>query len=114
MARDVAIVVLDVLDSRAHSELRGAGTRVGHLLVRNIEGADLDAVVLRHVKSQRAPATTRLDDALSGAQADLATDVIHLGGLRLIQRGRWGRVVGAGIRHGLAEPERVELVADVV
>ena len=68
----------------------------------------------RHVQRQRAPAAPGFDDPLAAIQADLAADVIHFRDLRLVERRRRRRKVSTGVRHRLAEPQRVELVADVV
>ena len=114
VARDVAIVVLDELDLVRQALLLGALLRVRDLLARDVERAHLHAVVTRHVQRQRTPAATRLDDALAAVQANLAADVIHLGDLRLVERRRRRRKVRARVRHRRAEPERIELVADVV
>ena len=60
---------------------------------------------------QPQPASTT---RLAGAQAQLAAHVVHFRDLRLVERRLGRRVVGAGVRHRAAEPQRVELVADVV
>ena len=60
---------------------------------------------------QPQPASTTRSPRL---QPQLAADVIHLRDLRLVERRVGRREVRAGVGHRLAEPQRVELVADVV
>jgi hypothetical protein len=66
------------------------------------------------MQCQRAPTASGLDDALAGAQRDLAADVVHLGDLRVFERRLGGGKVCAGVQHALVEPQAVELVAEVV
>src|SRR6202050_5319144 len=113
-AVDVAIVVQHVLDTPGEPLALRPLARPGDLLLRDVEGAYPHAVFARHVQRQRAPAAAGFDDGLAGFQLQLAAHVVHLGDLGLIERGSRRRVVRAGIGHGAAEPQRVELVADVV
>src|SRR5689334_17141779 len=69
---------------------------------------------MRHVDSETSPATARLDDALARLQPHLAADVVHFRYLRFIERSSGCRVVGARVRHGPAQPQRIKLVAYVV
>ncbi len=111
---DVPIVLFDVFDLRSHAFAHGALARVQHLLVRNIEGTHFHTVVLRHVQGETAPAEARFDNGLTGAQLQLAAHVIELGDLRFVERGVRGGVIRARVGHRAAEPERIELVANVV
>ena len=74
----------------------------------------LHAVLTRHVQRE-APQPQRLDYALPGAQPQLAADMIHLGALRRLERHAGLGKIRAGVLHRFAvEPQRVELVAEVV
>src|SRR6185312_62302 len=111
---DVPVIVLDVLDPIGEPLGRGALAREAHLLVRDVERAHFHPVVPRHMQGERAPPEPRLDDRLTRLQAELAADVVHLGSLRLIERRRLLWVIRTRISHRASEPERIELVADVV
>src|SRR6185437_11462440 len=89
---DVPVVVFDVLDPVGEALARGALSREAYLLARDVEGTYFHAVMLRHVKRERAPPEARLDDRLTGFEAKLAADVVHLRGLRLIERRGLGRI----------------------
>ena len=88
--------------------------RVGDLFLRDVEGADLDAVLARHVQREGAPSAAGFDDLLAGPEHQLAADVVELRALRLLQRGVRRVVVRAGVDHLLVEPQAVEVVAQVV
>ena len=111
---DVAVVVLDELDDVIEPLRLRPLTRERNLLAGNVERPHMHAVATRHVQRETAPAASCLHDALPGSQTQLAADMIHLGVLRFIETDLRGREIGACIRHRLAEPERIELVAQVV
>src|SRR6185369_16353119 len=77
-AGDVAVVILDELDPIGQAFASRLLAAVGDLFMGDVEGADAHPVLARHVERQRSPAATRLDDALTRTQCDLAADVIHL------------------------------------
>ena len=113
-ALDVAVVVLHELHRPAHALARRALARVCDLLLRDVEGADPDAVLARHVQGEGAPSTTGFDDLLTRLEHQLAADVVELRALRLLQ-GRLRRVVvRTGVDHLLVEPQAVEVVAQIV
>src|SRR6516164_1508957 len=114
LSADVAVVILDVLDLPCESLACRPLPRPHDLLMRDVEGAHPHAVAARHVHGEHAPAAPGLDYAFAGPQAQLATNVVHLRQLRLIERGLRHRVVRTGIGHGGTEPQLVERVADVV
>ena len=66
------------------------------------------------MQRQAAPAAAGFHHALAGREPQLAADVIHFGDLGLLEAGLGGRVIGAGISHGLAQPQRIELIAEIV
>src|SRR5215831_14720230 len=111
---DVAVIVLDVLETIGEALACRPLACPANLLVRDVEGAHAYAVMARHVHRQHPPATSGLDHALAGPEAKLAAHVVHLRDLRLIERGGRLGVVRTGVRHGRAEPQLVERVADVV
>jgi hypothetical protein len=47
-------------------------------------------------------------------QLQLAAHVVHLGDLCLLQRRGEVRIVGAGVGHGVAQPQRIEVIAQIV
>ncbi|CAM5562690.1 hypothetical protein STENM36S_01533 [Streptomyces tendae] len=64
-----------------------------------------------------APAAADVEEALTGAQVQLAADEFELVALGVLQGaalGRRGGPIGAGVDHGGAEDEFVEVVAHVV
>ena len=113
-AFDVAIIVVDELHHGVHSLSRRTFAGVRDLLARDVEGSDPDAEFARHVQGQGAPPAAGLDDPLTRPEHQLAADVVHLGPLRLLQRGLGRVVVRAGVDHLLVEPQPVEVVAQVV
>src|SRR5829696_6117760 len=96
-------------------------TRLLHLLARELslvlgqrDPYRFDAVALRRVDDEAAPAAADVENALAGAQFELCTDELPLG---VLGRGEALRAAGedrAGVGHRLIEEEREELVADVV
>ena len=68
-SRDVPVVVLDEFDAALQAAAPGRLSRVADLLLRQVERAHHDAVVLGHVQCERAPAAAHLDDGLAGPQA---------------------------------------------
>ena len=66
------------------------------------------------MNDERAPTATDVEEVFSCRQAKLATDVVELCRLRRVERLVAALEVGAGVHHLLTEPERVEVVADVV
>jgi hypothetical protein len=111
--RDGTVVVfdeLDVGDALACSAFPGKE----NLLVRDVERADRDAVVARHVQRQRAPSASRFDHGLARRETQFPADEIELGDLRFLERGIGAREIRARVDHVAVEPARVEVVAEVV
>jgi hypothetical protein len=63
---------------------------------------------------ERAPAASDVEESLARMEAQLPADEIELGLLRLVERHRGRREVGARVHHSVIEPQPVEVVADVV
>ena len=61
-----------------------------------------------------APAAADVEQAHPVPHAELVQHEVELGLLRLVERGIFGPEVRAAVDQALPEPERVELVADVV
>jgi hypothetical protein len=72
------------------------------------------AVVTGRPAHQRTPAAADVEQPLAGTQPELATDVLQLVPLSLIQRFVGTREIGAGVHALLIEPQTIELVGDVV
>jgi hypothetical protein len=66
------------------------------------------------VERERAPSAARFHDGFAGPEPELPAHMFQLGLLRLLERGRRGGEVRAGIDHTGVQPEPVELVSDVV
>src|ERR1051325_1591594 len=66
------------------------------------------------MNQQRPPAAPDVQQSLSWMQPQLTTDEIQLRGLRIVERLVTAREVSARVHHLPVEPERIELVADVV
>src|SRR6202000_1562329 len=71
LALDVAVVVLDEFDCRAHALALRPFPRERHLLVRDVEGAHLATVVPGKVDRETAPSAAGFDDTLAGPQTHL-------------------------------------------
>ncbi len=99
-----------VLEAEALDLLLGEG----ELLLRQRDAVRGDAVVLRRVADEAAPAAADVEEALAGLQAQLAADHFELVALRLGDVVVPVGVVGAGVDHLGVEEERVELVRQVV
>ncbi len=111
---DVAVVLLDELDTTGQPCHPRAVSGVVGLLARDGERANRHAVVPRHVQRQGAPPAAGFDDPLIGAQPELAAHVVQLGPLGVLQRHLRRRVVGARVDHVAVEPEAVEIVAKII
>jgi hypothetical protein len=111
---DLAVVVLDEGDAVGQFRCCSAVLCIGDLFSGVVIGDHLDAVMLRHVQGQCAPAAARLDDFLPGLQLQFPAHVIELRNLCFVQRRRRRVVVGAGIHHAFVQPQPVEVVAEVV
>ena len=70
--------------------------------------------MLRGMDRERAPATTDVEQALAGAQPQLAADVIQFGDLRGVEVVMRAAEIRARINHPRIQPELVEIVRDVV
>jgi hypothetical protein len=66
------------------------------------------------VDDEPTPATTDVQQALTGLQPQLAADVVELALLGTVQILLWRGEVSAGIDHPLVQPQRVELARNVV
>ena len=66
LTRDVPVIAFDELDTITQSGSFSPFARKNYLLVGNIVGLHCNAIVLRHVQRQRAPATACIDDCLPG------------------------------------------------
>ena len=99
-----------VLEAEALDLLPGEG----ELLLRQRDAVRGDAVVLRRVADEPAPAAADVEEALARLQAQLAADHLQLVALRLRDVVVPVGVVGAGVDHLRIEEERVEVVRQVV
>ena len=84
------------------------------LVLRQRDAVRPHAVVLGGPQQQAAPAGADVEEALALAQHQLAADVVELGLLRLASGIAGVAEVGARIDAPRVEPERVEVVRDVV
>jgi len=75
---------------------------------------DAHAVLAGRVDRHRAPAAADVQEPLPGRQGELAADEFELVALGVLESAVRGLPVGAGVHHGRAEDECVEVVADVV
>ena len=122
-ARDLVVEILTrvvtiVLQQHAAARLQaGSADALGgepELVLGKGDAGGVDPVLLRRVHRERAPAAADVEEALVLLQAQLAANVVELRHLRLLERVGLAAVVGARIHHARVEPERVELVGDVV
>jgi hypothetical protein len=79
---NVAVIVFDELDLVGETFALGTLTGESDLLVRDVEGLHVDAIVARHVEGESAPAAPGFDDGFAGLQPDLTANVIEFGQLR--------------------------------
>jgi len=68
----------------------------------------------RRILEQSAPSAADVEHMLAGAETQLPADVLQLRLLRRVEILRAGGEVRARVDHSPVEPERVEVVADVV
>ena len=84
------------------------------LLARDGGGGDVGAVPRGGVDREAAPAGADLDDAVTGAQPQLAADRFELCDRGLFERGRVVREDAAGVGHRRVEHELIERIAEIV
>ncbi len=85
LAGDVPVIIVDELDTITQPFTASTRARVRQLLLRDIEGLDLDPIVPRHVHRQRSPAAAGFDDGIARAKMQLPANQIELGALSLFQ-----------------------------
>lgn len=113
---DVAVVLHPDLDTVGQALVGDALAGVGGLLLGQGDADDAHPVLAGRVDRHGAPAAADVQEALTGGQGQLAADQFQLVVLGLFEGalGFGGRPVGAGVHHGRAEDQFVEVVADVV
>jgi hypothetical protein len=84
------------------------------LLARDRRGRDAATVVAGGVERESAPARADLDDVVVRLQPQRAADVIQPRQLRLVQAHLLTFEDGRGVHHRLVQPQRKEIVAEVV
>ena len=114
LAPHVAVVVVDELDLTGQTFALSPCACETKLFARHIERLHGHAVVARHVKRQGSPAAPGFDHCVARPQPQLAAHEIELGTLRLGERHRRVRVVGAGVNEVGIEPQLIEVVAEIV
>ena len=110
------VTVVAHLDAAAvlKTVVRDAVTGERRLRLAQGDAENLHAVAARRVAGQPTPTTPDVQQRLSGTESQRAADEVELGFLRLAQILVSGREIGAGVGEMFVEPERVEIVADVV
>ena len=108
-------VLQDDLDPLLQAEARHLLARQRRLFLGQRHAGRLDAVMLRGMADQRAPAAADVEEAIARLQPQLAADHVELVRLRAGEIVvPVGLKVGAGIDHLGIEEEPVERVRDVV
>src|SRR5882757_6076349 len=111
---DIAIIVFDEFDPVLQTLGTGAVAREFQLFLGDVECAHFRAIAPADVQRQASPAASGLNDAIARRDSQLAAYVLHLGDLRLLEGRVGARVIGAGVGHGRAEPQRIKVVAQIV
>ena len=116
---DVAVVLQPQVGplavAGAHAQALHARIGVGQLLGAECYTHDRRAQVQRGLLGQRAPAAADFQHTVAALHAGHLQRAAHFGVLRLWQRaGQVALKPGAGIVHGLIQPETVKRVAQVV
>jgi hypothetical protein len=93
-------------DAALACQTRGANALAPHFRLMRAEGESksLDAIIRRGVHHQRAPAASHIEQALTGPQAQLATNVIEFAFLRVGQRDFRRFEVGAAVTQRPVQP----------
>ena len=87
---------------------------MGVLVLAERDALGAHAVVLGGEQQQPAPAGADVEEAVALLEHELGADVLELRGLRLGDRHRRIAKVGARVDPSRIEPQRVEIVGDVV
>src|SRR5690606_5814433 len=96
------------------AQTRDPGLRVIVLRLRQGHAVGANAIVLRRMAQERAPAAADVEEGLARTQPQLAADQVELVPLRLLERVGPVAEVRARIDHLAVEKQRVEGVADIV
>ena len=81
------------------------------LLLTERTAVALDAVLLRRLNEQKAPAAADVEKRHAFLEVELLEDVVHLVALRLLERVILVLEVRARIAHRRIEPELIEFIA---
>ena len=125
LAGELAVVLNADLDPVGEARVGDSLPRQLCLILRERDADRLNAVALRRMHHEAAPATADVEHPLALLQRELRADEVELRLLGLLQgrspvagekslRLRDAGEEGAGVGHRLVEEEREELVADVV
>ena len=114
LAAHVAVVGDADVDAVGHARLLRPLPRAGGLRLGERDAGDVDAVRLRGVDGERAPAAADVEHAVALLEAELGADELVLGRLGLLERLGPAAPVRARVRHRRPEEQLEELVGDVV
>jgi hypothetical protein len=116
LAGQVAVVLQPDLDPIRHARLGDSFASEVGLGLADGDPDHPGVVMRRGVDRHGTPSTPDVEQALIGplVQAQLATDQLVLGLLRLIEGGAVVDETGARVGHGGPQDQAVEIVADVV
>ncbi len=112
--RHVAVVHEPHLAAVPEAERLDALVHVGVLSFGERDAGRLDAVVARRPENQAAPAAADIQETFPGLEQQFPADMVELLLLRKVQRVVGLAEIGAGIDPIAVQPERIEIVADVV
>ena len=101
-------------DPVAQPQTLDSGLRMIVLRLGQGDAVGKDAVALRRMAQERAPAAADVEEGLAGAQPQLAADEVELVPLRLLERVGPVAEIRAGIDHLRIEEELIEFVAGIV
>ena len=117
---DLPVVLHPDLDAVGQTELLHPRPPVQRLFVADRDTDHIDVVVRGGVDGHRRPTAPHVEQPAPGAgvvcfvEAELSTDQLVLGRLRLLERGAGSRETGTRVGHRRAEDQLVEVVAHVV
>ena len=112
--RQVTVVQQPDLHPALQALLFDQTLHMGVLVARERDAQSLHTVVFGSPQQQAAPACADVEEALPRLELQLAADVFELRLLGLGQRHGWILVVGARIHPPTVQPQREEVVAQVV
>ncbi len=114
LAGQLAVVHDADVDAVADARLLRPLARERGLRLGQRDPGDRDAVLARRVDRQRAPAAADVEHPLALLQRQLGADQVELGLLRRLEARPVAREERAAVGHRLVEPQREEVVRDVV